>query len=94
MSAKIDPSESTHLDCSGSFGAVSWIEEISTRKAMKSGTRLFGNIILSLMNAGKALLSHTKKLLDFRADSARLEHPARDGYSGRTRLGFCAVGGA
>ncbi|WP_257255199.1 MULTISPECIES: hypothetical protein, partial [unclassified Endozoicomonas] len=69
------------------------IEEISTHKA-KSGTRLFGNVILSLMNAGKSLLLHTRKLLDFWADNAKREHAARDGCSGRTRLGLCVVGGA
>ncbi|WP_422411891.1 MULTISPECIES: hypothetical protein [unclassified Endozoicomonas] len=70
------------------------IEEISTHKAMKSGTRLFGNVILSLMNAGKSLLSHTRKLHNFWANNAKREHPARDGCSGRTRLGLCAEGGA
>lgn len=70
------------------------IEEISTHKAMKSGTHLFGNVISSLMNAGKSLVSCIEKLLDFWGDNAKREHPARDGCSGRTRLGFCAVGGA
>ncbi|USE37935.1 transposase [Endozoicomonas sp. SCSIO W0465] len=70
------------------------IEEISTHKVMKSGTRLFGSLILSLMNAGKSLVSCIKKLLSFWGDNAKREHPARDGCSGRTRLGLCAVGGA
>ncbi|WP_256493278.1 IS4 family transposase [Endozoicomonas sp. SCSIO W0465] len=70
------------------------IEEISTHKVMKSGTHLFGNVISSLMNAGKSLVSCIKKLLDFWGNNAKREHPARDGCSGRTRLGFCAVGGA
>ena len=70
------------------------IEEISTHKAMKSGTRLFGNVISSLINAGKSLVSCIRKLLDFWGDNAKREHTARDGCSGRTRLGLCAVGGA
>ena len=69
------------------------IEEISTHKVMKSGTRLFGNVVSSLMNGGKSLVSCIKKLLDFWGDNAKREHPARDGYSGRTRLGLCAIGG-
>ncbi len=70
------------------------IEEISTHKGMKSGTHLFGNVISSLMNAGKSLVSCIKKLLEFWGDNAKREHPARDGCSERTRLGLCAVGGA
>ena len=70
------------------------IEEISTHKAMKSGTHLFGNLILSLMSGGKHLNSCIRRLLGFWEDNARREHPARDGCTGRTRLGLCAIGGA
>ena len=70
------------------------IEEISTHKVMKSGTHLFGNVVSALMNAGKSLISCLKKLLYFWEHNAKREHPARDGCSGRTRLGLCAIGGA
>ncbi|OED41205.1 hypothetical protein ACH42_14590 [Endozoicomonas sp. (ex Bugula neritina AB1)] len=39
------------------------IEEISPHKVMRNGTSLFGNVIKSLMGAGKPLLSCIKKLL-------------------------------
>lgn len=70
------------------------IEEISTHKVMKSGTHLFGNVISALMNHGKSLVSGIKALLSFWEQNAKREHQARDGCSGRTRLGLCAVGGA
>lgn len=74
--------------------AAGSIEEISTHKAMKSGTSLFGDVIKSLMNAGKSLVSCIKQLLSFWEKNAKREQAARDGCSGRTRLGLCSVGGA
>lgn len=70
------------------------IEEISTHKVMKSGTHLFGNMISSLMESGKRLMPCIRKLLLFWEQNAKREHPARDGCSGRTRLGLCLMGGA
>ncbi|WP_281180432.1 IS4 family transposase [Endozoicomonas ascidiicola] len=70
------------------------IEEISTHKVMKSGTHLFGNVVSALMNHGKSLVSCIKKLLSFWEQNAKREHPARDGCTGRTRLGLCSLGGA
>ncbi|OED45961.1 hypothetical protein ACH42_04345 [Endozoicomonas sp. (ex Bugula neritina AB1)] len=53
------------------------IKEISTHKVMESGTSLFGNVIKSLMDAGKSLLSCIKKLLAFwekcKTESSRTE---------------------
>lgn len=70
------------------------IEEISTHKVMKSGTHLFGNVISALMNHVKSLISDIEALLSFWEVNAKREHPARDGCSGRTRLGLCSLGGA
>lgn len=70
------------------------LDEISTHKAMKCGTRLYGNVISAVLKGGKALISDINELLSFWGTNARREHPARDGCSGRTRLGLCAVGGA
>ncbi|WP_354011307.1 IS4 family transposase [Endozoicomonas lisbonensis] len=70
------------------------IEEISTHKVMKSGTHLFGNMVLSLMESGKRLMACIRKLLLFWEQNAKREHLARDSCSGRIRLGLCLMGGA
>ena len=70
------------------------IEEISTHKVMKSGTHLYGNLICAMIGQGKRLFSPLRKLLEFWECNARREHAARDGCTGRTRLGLCALGGA
>ena len=70
------------------------IEEISTHKVMKSGTHLFGNVISTMMNHGRSLISDIDALLSFWEFNAKREHPVRDGCSGRTRLGLCLLGGA
>ncbi|OED42234.1 hypothetical protein ACH42_12350 [Endozoicomonas sp. (ex Bugula neritina AB1)] len=68
------------------------IEEISTHKVMKSGTNLFGNMIKSLMDAGKFLLSCIKKLLSFWEKNAKWNQAARSGCSGRLVLsGWCLM---
>ena len=74
--------------------AASVSEDISTHKVMKSSTHLFGNVIAAIMCSGKSLRSDLKILLEFWAHNARREHPARDGCSGRTRLGLCSLGRA
>ena len=78
----------------GSLHESGAIEEISTHKVMKSGTHLFGNVILAIMNHGKSLLSDIGALLSFWEVNAKREHQARDGCSGRARLGLCPLGGA
>ena len=70
------------------------IEEISTHKIMKSGTHLFGNVISAMMNRGKSLISDISALLSFWESNARREHTARDGTTGRTRLGLCLLASA
>ena len=55
------------------------LEEISTHKAMKSGTHLFGNVMSAIMNHGKSLKSYVIALLEFWEVNARREHAARDG---------------
>ena len=70
------------------------VEEISTHKVMKSGTHLFGNVISALMSHAKSLISDIGALLSFWESNAKREHTARDGTSGRTRLGLCPLGGA
>ena len=69
-------------------------EEISTHKAMKSGTHLFGNLILAMVAGHQSLRSEIKALLKFWDSNAKREHAAQDGCSGRPRLGLCALGGA
>jgi hypothetical protein len=51
-------------------------------------------LISALMNHGKSLVSEIAALLFFWEVNAKREHPARDGCSGRTRLGLCLLGGA
>lgn len=69
-------------------------EEISTHKAMKSGTHLFGNLILAIIGGCVSIEPEIETLLAFWGKNARREHAARDGCTGRSRLGLCALGGA
>ncbi|WP_404831069.1 transposase [Endozoicomonas euniceicola] len=66
----------------------------------KSATLVFSLILMSFvvvtlkMESVKRLMSCIRKLLLFWEQNAKREYPARDGYSGRTHLGLCKLGGA
>ena len=67
--------------------------EISTRKVLMSGTHLFGDLMLALVEHSRHRAFRTiKKLLEFWQENAQREHPARDRRSGRSALGLTAVG--
>ena len=67
--------------------------EISTRKALMSGTHLYGDMMLALLGHNRRRVSRTlKKLLEFWQENGQREHPARDRRNGRSTLGLTAVG--
>ena len=67
--------------------------EISTRKVLMSGTHLFGDLMLALLEKNRRHVSRTlKKLFEFWQKNAQREHPVRDRRSGRSALGLTVVG--
>ena len=66
--------------------------EISTQKVAKSGTHLYGNMMLSLLDGGRKLYRELKALVSYWQENGQREHLARDRRQGRSVLGLKAVG--
>ena len=68
-------------------------KEISTRKVLMSGTHIFGDLMLALLELNRRhVFRDLKKLLEFWQKNGQREHPARDRRSGRSALSLTALG--
>ena len=68
-------------------------KEISTRKVLMSGTHIFEDLMLALMELNRRhVFRDLKKLLEFWQKNGQREHPARDRRSGRSALSLKALG--
>ena len=68
-------------------------KEISTRKVLMSGTHIFGDLMLALLELNRRhVFRDLKKLLEFWQKNGQREHPARDRRCGRSALSLTALG--